>query len=773
MTFPSKRHNQLNVLVNGQPGPPISHLRGLRQGDPLSPMLFILVMDVLNSLVCKACEENLLLPIAGQQNLNLHRISLTNLFKSSATPIQCSDEDVALTSEIADKLPGWKAPLLNKAGRLVLVKSVLTAAAIHMLIAQDLPRWVIKAIDKRRRGFLWKGQEQANRGNCLVSWERVQRPLCYGGLGVHDLDRLGCALRIRWLWLQKTDGSRPWAGLPVQVPLKARALFNMAVATRVGNGVSTFFWTDRWLEGKTVAELAPNLFSLIPKGIVEQRTVSQALSNRRWVEDIRGALTVQVLLEYLAIWDMVDGLVLQHDVLDQHVWKLSASGSYSSKSAYNAMFVGTIKFSPWRRVWKSWAPPKCKFFMWLAVNNRCWTSDRLARRGLPHQPACPFCDQAEETIHHILGSCVLAREVWVESSKALPKDLRKGFNTLFILVSWEIWKHRNDWSSSCGQAVLNSVGAEGHEWCLAGALGLQALIQRITLETYLHQRGFGGGFIGSESTVKSLLGNLGGLLAQEYTLIRGVAGDRQYITDELRTMQSFLHDLGDASEQCHQMKDWMKQIRDMTYDVEDCVDDSGHRNRNPRWLHPDVCCYLLVSGAYEVVNGWPRRDIASMISDLRMRAQQISERRQRYGMSNPETSKDNKKLKQLRSGSTSPGTRTGALSLSPPRTPWEWTRTWRTGEAGEMGDRQRQVKEGRCPVHRQVRWRWQDQHRHGTVHWSRSSTQRINVDESFCQLEFLHLDFCPCLIHVLGLSLSFVDEPSQATCIYHGDCVEQ
>lgn len=35
------------ILVNGQPGPPISHLRSLRQGDPLSPMLFILVMDFL------------------------------------------------------------------------------------------------------------------------------------------------------------------------------------------------------------------------------------------------------------------------------------------------------------------------------------------------------------------------------------------------------------------------------------------------------------------------------------------------------------------------------------------------------------------------------------------------------------------------------------------------------------------------------------------------------------------------------------------------------
>ena len=50
----------------------------------------------------------------------------------------------------------------------------------------------------------------SNGGNCLVSWERVHRPLEFGGLGIHNLEKLGWALRIRWLWAQKTDSSRPW-----------------------------------------------------------------------------------------------------------------------------------------------------------------------------------------------------------------------------------------------------------------------------------------------------------------------------------------------------------------------------------------------------------------------------------------------------------------------------------------------------------------------------------------------------------------------------------
>ncbi|VAH41005.1 unnamed protein product [Triticum turgidum subsp. durum] len=137
----------------------------------------------------------------------------------------------------------------------------------------------------------------------------------------------------------------------------------------------------------------------------------------------------------------------------------------------------------------------------------------------------------------------------------------------------------------------------------------------------------------SEATMKSLLAKLGGLLAKEYTLIRGVRGDLQYINDELATMQSFLRDLGTVDKKHgHRTKDWMKQIRDITYDIEDCIDDSADRIHG---LRSDMCCYVLFNSIHEVITWWPRRDVATRISMLKVRAQEIGERRLRYGVNNP------------------------------------------------------------------------------------------------------------------------------------------
>jgi hypothetical protein len=58
-----------NTLLNGSHGPKIWHARGLRQGDALSSMLFILVMDALCLLFNKVKEEGFLTHINEGQSI--------------------------------------------------------------------------------------------------------------------------------------------------------------------------------------------------------------------------------------------------------------------------------------------------------------------------------------------------------------------------------------------------------------------------------------------------------------------------------------------------------------------------------------------------------------------------------------------------------------------------------------------------------------------------------------------------------------------------------
>jgi len=51
------------VLLNGRPGNRIYHARGLRQGDPLSLMLFVLAMEVLGRLIRWAESQSIFSPL--------------------------------------------------------------------------------------------------------------------------------------------------------------------------------------------------------------------------------------------------------------------------------------------------------------------------------------------------------------------------------------------------------------------------------------------------------------------------------------------------------------------------------------------------------------------------------------------------------------------------------------------------------------------------------------------------------------------------------------
>ena len=519
------------VLINGSAGVRFWHGRGLRQGDPLSPLLFVIVMDVLGAMF-KEAERRAVLTDLAVDGLR-HRVSLyaddvvifarpeerelgavrailrcfgdasglfVNFAKSTVMPIRCGEDlitNVAPTlgcpvkdlpctylglplslrkltrgdlqtvlDKLANKLSFWKARLLSKDGRVVYVQVVMTSMVIYQLMALDLEPWFFKAVDKLRIGFLWVGREEAQGGNCLVAWSSVCTPRSIGGLGLHNLRWLNASLRARWIWLQKTDADRSWAGLQFKVQPESTAMFNASINITVADGARVLFWADPWICGQTAAMIAPAVLSLVRPGIRRKRLVIEGIADNAWARDISGELTIDAVVQYLHLWDAVRA-VQRRGIQDQFEWRWTASGKFSARTAYRAFFEGSTIMPDAPQVWHSFAPLKVKLHAWLALRDRCWTADRRLRRGLVSHTLCPLCSLEDETMEHLTVRCSFAGAIWAglntklgvalplpdaHSSLALwwptavqhlsSKD-QKAANSLIMLALRAIWLERN------------------------------------------------------------------------------------------------------------------------------------------------------------------------------------------------------------------------------------------------------------------------------------------------------------------------------------------
>jgi hypothetical protein len=130
------------------------------------------------------------------------------------------------------------------------------------------------------------------------------------------------------------------------------------------------------------------------------------------------------------------------------------------------LFSGSITFEPWKRLWKSCPPPKCKTFLWLAIRNRCWTADRL--RGMAHPVVCPLCDQEQETIQHLLTTRVFARQFWhgilspFNLGHLIPSPVEASFVEWWGGVINQIHKDKKGFNSAIilGACAFGFIGTE-------------------------------------------------------------------------------------------------------------------------------------------------------------------------------------------------------------------------------------------------------------------------------------------------------------------------
>lgn len=164
-----------------------------------------------------------------------------------------------------DKLAGWRVALMTMAGRVTRVRFILSVILVYVLIAINVPKWFLRAIDKIIRAFVWKEREQLNGGACLVAWEKVQLPLDLGGLGILNLELMSWGLQICWLWLKKIDptSSHGLASMPCTFIrmqwLSSTLLWNLRSRMEENN----LFWKDKWLMGCCLEDLAPAVVATV------------------------------------------------------------------------------------------------------------------------------------------------------------------------------------------------------------------------------------------------------------------------------------------------------------------------------------------------------------------------------------------------------------------------------------------------------------------------------------------------------------------------------
>lgn len=349
--------------------------------------------------------------------------------------------------------------------------------ATFFLSCFTMDKWAIKKLDKCRRNFLWAGDEEARGSKCLVNFKQCCTPKSLGGLGIKELTCYSRALRLRWCWFEWDNIDRPWKGTQIPCDTVDRSLFAACTKISLGNGKKINFWKDRWMHGIAPIALAPEVAKLAWK---KNLKVADALTNNLWMKGLHRMNNEEQVQQFVSLWEKIQEVQLSHDD-DGITWILNSKGIYTAKDAYEAQFLGRIRQPLLEKAWKVKAENKIKFYLWLLLQNRNWTADRLSTRGWPCNPTCPFCDQAPETAIHILLGCPYSKEVWnmsgpihpqmtdvALSSNSVkcwwrklhliaPKEIGKEQIAFAAYVAWHHWNERNRRVFQCKMLLPHQV----------------------------------------------------------------------------------------------------------------------------------------------------------------------------------------------------------------------------------------------------------------------------------------------------------------------------
>eukprot|EP00253_Pinus_taeda_P020531 PITA_20531 len=193
-----------SILLNGAPSRTFTPSRGLRQGNPLSPFLFVLMMEGLGRAIKRENVEGRIQGIRptmdGDANTHQQFVDDTTLqgipTVREARAIKSILNDFAMVAgiELPSKylgIPLTDKPLSKKVWEPILNK-----------LQDKVIKWTCRGEEKKK----W----------ALVAWDKLCKPKSHGGLGLHNpktLSRVSGG-KLWWRWIKELNA--PWAKLSKQ-----------------------------------------------------------------------------------------------------------------------------------------------------------------------------------------------------------------------------------------------------------------------------------------------------------------------------------------------------------------------------------------------------------------------------------------------------------------------------------------------------------------------------------------------------------------------------
>ncbi|KAL4345231.1 hypothetical protein AHAS_Ahas11G0257700 [Arachis hypogaea] len=198
----------------------------------------------------------------------------------------------------------------------------------------------------------------------------------------------------------------------------------------VGDGTTTRFWTERWVNNKG------SLLNIATMNITNiESTVSEWINrDGNWNRNIlKNYLPEEKTMKILALPPTPPN---KENGTDRIGWMHSDNGDFSVASTYKALANWTKPTTTiWSKIWKWQGPQKAKIFIWKAKHNRIPTNHKKARM-FASRGDCHLCQNHQEDLLHALRDCPKVSRTWVQLIR--PSALQ-----IFFQANREEWMDMN------------------------------------------------------------------------------------------------------------------------------------------------------------------------------------------------------------------------------------------------------------------------------------------------------------------------------------------